>query len=121
MLESKMNLNLDLIVYLRTSPEVAYQRMRSRNRAEEDGAPFSYLKLLHESYEDWLLHQKFGDVKVPILVLDADQDLDTMLKIYTEYQAEIRGEAPLKGPIKYSNESHRLKGSSSGLKETTAS
>ena len=59
-----MDLKLDLIVYLRTSPEVAYQRMRSRNRAEESGAPFSYLQHLHEAYEDWLIRQKFGDHKV---------------------------------------------------------
>ena len=51
-----------------------------------------------------------GAVKVPILVLDADQDLETMLKIYADYTSEIRGEAPIKGPIAFSNEGSRPKG-----------
>ena len=28
---------------------------------------------LHDSYEDWLIKKKFGDIKAPILVLDANQ------------------------------------------------
>ena len=52
-----MVLDLDLIVYLRTDPDVAYDRMRSRGRTEEAGAPLKYLQLLHEAYEDWLINQ----------------------------------------------------------------
>ena len=40
-----MDLQLDLIVYLRTAPEVSYERMRARNRKEEAGAPLSYLQV----------------------------------------------------------------------------
>ncbi len=52
-----MVLDLDLIVYLRTSPEVAYSRMMDRGRKEEAGAPLGYLQLLHDAYEDWLINQ----------------------------------------------------------------
>ncbi len=57
-----MSLDLDLIVYLRTRPEVSYGRMRARDRKEESGAPLSYLRHLHEAYEEWLIRQKFGDL-----------------------------------------------------------
>lgn len=52
-----MGLELDLIIYLRTSPEVAYERMMDRGRKEEAGAPLEYLRLLHDAYEDWLINQ----------------------------------------------------------------
>ena len=43
-----MGLDLDLIVYLRTTPDVAFERMRSRGRKEESGAPLDYIKALHK-------------------------------------------------------------------------
>ena len=52
-----MGLDLDLIVYLRTSPEVAFDRMMGRGRKEESGAPIDYLRLLHDVHEDWLINQ----------------------------------------------------------------
>lgn len=100
-LESTMDLKLDLIVYLRTTPEVAYERMRVRNRKEEAGAPLSYLQSLHTAYEEWLIQRKFGDIKAPILVLDADQDLDEMISTYKELSDTIRGKTILEKPIQY--------------------
>ena len=89
-----MYLELDLIVYLRTKPEVAYERMLKRGRAEETGKagpPLAYLEILHRAHEDWLMHQKFGPLKEKIIVLDANQDLRHMRNHYEEYQDQIRG------------------------------
>ncbi|CAB4062731.1 dnk [Lepeophtheirus salmonis] len=47
--------HLDLIVYLRTLPEVAYCRLQKRARAEERTVPLDYLQDLHDAYEDWLM------------------------------------------------------------------
>ena len=47
-LDTHMGLDLDLIVYLRTTPDVAFDRMRSRGRKEESGAPLDYIKALHK-------------------------------------------------------------------------
>lgn len=41
-------------VYLRTDPEVAYQRIKTRNRSEEKHVPFEYIKHLHELHDKWL-------------------------------------------------------------------
>lgn len=41
-------------VYLKTDPEVAYQRIKTRNRSEEKDVPFEYIKHLHELHEKWL-------------------------------------------------------------------
>lgn len=49
----------DLIVYLRTTPEVAYERIKKRARDEESCVPIEYLKDLHDLHENWLIHGQF--------------------------------------------------------------
>ena len=39
------------VIYLYTSPETAYRRMKDRNRDVEVGVEMSYLKALHDEYE----------------------------------------------------------------------
>merc|ERR1719341_1449070 len=56
-LDTNLGIPLDLIVYLRTSPQVAYDRLRQRGRKEESGVPMQFIEGLHQSYEDWLIHQ----------------------------------------------------------------
>lgn len=93
-MDNHMSLELDLIVYLRTKPEVAFERMVQRGRSEETGnvgPPLSYLEILHKAHEDWLMRQKFGPLKPKIIVLDANQDLSHMQNHYKEYQDQIRG------------------------------
>ena len=93
-MDSHMSLELDLIVYLRTNPEVAYERMIKRGRSEETGnagPPLGYLKILHKAHEDWLMKQRYGALKPKIIVLDANQDLNHMRNHYEEFQDQIRG------------------------------
>lgn len=42
------------VVYLRTDPEVAYQRIKTRNRPEERNVTFEYIKHLHDLHDRWL-------------------------------------------------------------------
>jgi len=93
-LDDKIGMPLDLIVYLRTSPEVAYDRLRQRGRKEEAGVPMEFIEGLHQSYEDWLIHQKQGKPPAPVLVLDADQGIESMLQTYEQFKDEIRGKKP---------------------------
>lgn len=48
------------IIYLRTSPEICYERMKKRNREEEKSVTFDYLNDLHKKHDEWL----FGENKL---------------------------------------------------------
>ena len=44
-IDSSIGLPLDLIVYLKTSPQVAYERLRQRGRKEEAGVPMEFIEV----------------------------------------------------------------------------
>ena len=59
------------IVYLRCSPEKAFERMNQRGSLESGLVQIDYLQALHDLHERWL----FGDENlVPIHIIDANQD-----------------------------------------------
>ncbi|XP_058130228.1 deoxynucleoside kinase isoform X2 [Anopheles coustani] len=94
-----IHIQADLIVYLQTSPEVVYERMKQRARSEESCVPLEYLKELHELHENWLIHGT-SHRPAPVLVLNADLDLNT---IGTEYK---RSETSILKPILIENTNH---------------
>jgi len=102
-LNNNIGLPLDLIVYLRTSPQVAYERLKARGRKEETGVPMSFIESLHESYEDWLIHEKLGPLPAKVLVLDADHGLEHMINTYEQHKDEIRGKKPYNPEISHGN------------------
>ena len=66
---------VDLIIYLRTSPETCLRRVRERNRNEEASLTLDHLKDLHKLHEDWLMDRKFP---VPADVIEIDANRDTL-------------------------------------------
>ncbi|XP_063169115.1 thymidine kinase 2, mitochondrial [Candoia aspera] len=84
-----MNVSVDLIVYLQTSPGMCYQRLKQRCREEEKVIPLEYLETVHQLYEDWLIKQTLFKVPSPVLVLQADDDLQEMMDKYEENQDQI--------------------------------
>ncbi|XP_051500914.1 thymidine kinase 2, mitochondrial-like isoform X1 [Myxocyprinus asiaticus] len=80
---------VDLIVYLQTSPQTCYERLKQRCREEEKVIPLEYLESIHSLYEDWLIHQKSFEVPAPVLVIPADHDLKKMLHQYEENREKI--------------------------------
>merc|ERR1712156_578267 len=85
----QMNFNVDKIVYLRTNPEVLYERIKKRNRREECTIPFSYLKSLHDLHEEWLVHQTKIKAQAPVTIIDANGDLEDLYEEYNNCQQEI--------------------------------
>jgi len=65
----------DLVIYLRTQPEVAWARLRRRDRAEEEAVSLGYLRDLHNLHEEWLIKEEFP-VPGPVIVIDANKDLE---------------------------------------------
>lgn len=46
---------VDLFIYMRCSPEKCYERLKKRDRKEEqDMIPMDYLKSVHDQHENWL-------------------------------------------------------------------
>lgn len=75
-LDERLDLSFDLLIYLKTSPEVAFSRMQNRGRHEEDSVPLEYLSNLHEAYEDWLVRktvQMNEKREIKVIVIDANQ------------------------------------------------
>lgn len=68
-LDDNANIPIDLIVYLRSSPEVVYKRMMMRNRSEERAIPYDYIRELHKYHEDWLYHRTSFDLPAPVIIL----------------------------------------------------
>ncbi len=69
----------DGFIYLRTNPEVCYERLKKRARSEESIVSFDYLSLLHQKHEDWLIHKNNIAPylqEVPVLSLDCDKDFE---------------------------------------------
>lgn len=66
-------------VYLKTSPEVAYQRTNQRKRIGESGIPVDYLSEISRKHDEFLLDKINLPAElqaVPVLVLDADTDFE---------------------------------------------
>jgi len=59
-------------IYLRTEPEVCYERLKKRNRSEERNVALDYLKRIHAKHEEWLVDQEH--VQVPVLILDVNEE-----------------------------------------------
>lgn len=58
-------------IYLRASPDVCMERVKSRSRQSEDLILRGYLENLHKKHEQWLMRQETGKV----LVLNANVNI----------------------------------------------
>lgn len=83
----------DGFIYLKTDPEVCYERLLKRNRHEEAGVPLDYIKQLHDKHESWLCEKK--DIKpylqdVPVLVLECNVDFENNKQEQDRHISRIR-------------------------------
>lgn len=76
---------------MRSSPETVYERVKARQRPEEEGLSLEYLKGLHESHERWLMTDDTRFNTIPVLVLNADKTLDEIVNQYKENEQKILG------------------------------
>ncbi|XP_072013539.1 thymidine kinase 2, mitochondrial-like isoform X2 [Amphiura filiformis] len=83
------DLQLDQIVYLRTTPEMCQKRIKNRCRSEEQGIPMQYLQELHELHEDWLIRGNKFKLPAPVMVLDASKPLEQMFEVFDEQRDQI--------------------------------
>ncbi|KAJ2939782.1 hypothetical protein O0L34_g17972 [Tuta absoluta] len=86
--EKNLDIGLDLIVYLRTSPQTVWERVMQRGRAEESEVPLEYLQQVHDSYEEWLGSARVG---CEVLTIDADRGLQQVTEDLERYAYKILG------------------------------
>ncbi|XP_045535805.1 deoxynucleoside kinase [Papilio machaon] len=86
--EKSLDISLDLIVYLRTTPQIVWDRMMKRGRSEESEVPLEYLQQVHDSYEKWI---NSPDIGCEVLTIDADRDLDCVKEDLERYAYKILG------------------------------
>lgn len=85
--EKCLDTSLDLIVFLKTSPQVVWERVMRRGRAEESEVPLEYLQQVHDSYESWLN----SEVGCEVLTIDADRPIDLVKEDLDRYTYKILG------------------------------
>ncbi|XP_052542630.1 thymidine kinase 2, mitochondrial isoform X1 [Tympanuchus pallidicinctus] len=88
-IQNNTDVSVDLIVYLQTSPEVCYERLKRRCREEEKIIPLEYLEAIHQLYEEWLIKHTLFKVSCPVLVIGADHDVQKMIEKYEENRDQI--------------------------------
>lgn len=81
-IEQHFTLQVDLIIYLRTTPEIIIERIKNRGRIEEENIDMNYLKLLHQLHDDWLLAKAFP-VPARVIVLNGDAPSEEVIKQIT--------------------------------------
>lgn len=71
-------IKIDTILYLKTSHETAFERIKIRGRPEEKKINLSYIESLHKKYDDWLIHAK-NPWPCQIITINANQTPDQII------------------------------------------
>ena len=74
----------DMIVYLQSSPEIVYERIKRRGRPEEANLTMDFLYRINRLHEDWLVHRNttFDVPTDNIVVINTSHPFDVMVRIY---------------------------------------
>lgn len=91
LLSKPTGVDIDLIIYLRCSPQKVIDRIHARSRAEEKNISMEYIKSLHDLHEDWLISRKFP-VPAPVLVLDTNCGQNSLETLYEKAFPYINGD-----------------------------
>ncbi|CAF1249568.1 unnamed protein product [Adineta steineri] len=86
MLVSNGLCHLDLIIYLRATPETCLQRIQARHRSEEESIDLGYLQTLHECHEEWLIQRQRTNSSPPVIIVDANQ---TKERVYIDTNTHV--------------------------------
>ena len=84
-LNDKFKVDPEGYIYIKTSPETCYDRIKKRNRTEESNIPLKYLQDLHNKHEKWLLEKK----STPVLILNGEEDFENDEIIFLKYLEKI--------------------------------
>lgn len=66
-----------VLVYLKTTPEIAHRRVLSRSRSEEKTISLEYLESIHKAHEKWLMDP---NQRSPVFVVDANKGFNDVIE-----------------------------------------
>jgi deoxyadenosine/deoxycytidine kinase len=70
------------LIYLRTTPAVAFRRLQSRGRNEEAPVTIEYIELIHSLHEQWLIEKTLPTSenfkKITVRIVNQDKTLDEL-------------------------------------------
>ena len=91
------------IIYLRTDPDSAFLRLRSRARLEEGLTTLKYVRIIHELYEKWLMTPV---IQHPFLltVINSNEDISVLTKQFTNLAKAIKIRA-----LAHTQQTHKLR------------
>jgi deoxynucleoside kinase len=81
----------DAIVYLKTTPEVAFNRVQERAREEESKLDLQYLQQLHDRHEE-LLNNLHYPLDIPIITIDANKNFNEIQEEFQKCYIEIKAQ-----------------------------
>lgn len=67
---------IDLIIYLRTEPNISFDRLQKRNRFEEKNCSLHFLEDLHRLHEKWLIEET--PKEAPVIIIDSNKNIKEM-------------------------------------------
>jgi len=88
----ELDLGVDLVIYLRTTPEIARERLLSRGRGEEHLISLEYLQRLHDLHEEWLVHGNYQAHVPQVIVVDANKDSNEMKAEFQRQEENVLGQ-----------------------------
>ena len=75
------------IIYLKSSAETCFERIRKRGRSEERDIPLEYVRKINERHEEWIF--KSSAAGIPILTLNGEKDFENSKKIQSEFLKDV--------------------------------
>jgi deoxyadenosine/deoxycytidine kinase len=70
----------DVIIYIRTDPEVCFERMKQRNRECENEVSLEYLKDLARKHDDMISYLKEKKPNIRIFTVNGNEDKKTVFE-----------------------------------------
>jgi len=79
-------------IYLKTDPEICFERVKRRNRVGEQHITLKYLKQIGKVHDEFLVEKK--DIAselelIPVLILDGNKPFDKCKTLFNEYCDQI--------------------------------
>lgn len=83
-------IDLDFVIYLRTTPEKIYERVTKRGRKEENCISLSYLRKLHLLHEEWI-DRMLVKSRTNVVILNGNKSISELKNDFLKVIDKIEG------------------------------